>query len=140
MAETLHGTAVVFCGRGILLRGESGSGKSDLALRLIEAGGALVGDDRVAAVAENNILYAEPPPRIAGLIEIRGVGLKRLPYLSRARLDVCIDCVPAESVPRLPDALQAEILGVKLPLFRLYPFEASGVAKIRALLQYPAAS
>ncbi|HVY12141.1 MAG TPA: HPr kinase/phosphatase C-terminal domain-containing protein, partial [Alphaproteobacteria bacterium] len=91
--DTFHATSVVFCGHGLLLRGAAGMGKSDLALRLIEAGGVLVADDRTLLKMENGALYAEAPKAIAGLLEIRGLGLRRVPHLPRARMDICLELV-----------------------------------------------
>ncbi|MBI3420028.1 MAG: HPr kinase/phosphatase C-terminal domain-containing protein [Proteobacteria bacterium] len=133
----IHASALVFCGRGILLRGPSGSGKSDLALRLIEAEGLLVADDRSILSAEDGALYAAVPDSIAGLLEIRGVGLMRVPHGTKSRIDLCLDCVPRIEAPRLPEKAATRINGISVPLFKLYPFEASAVAKIRAVLQYP---
>ena len=78
--ETVHGTCVEIRGRAVLLRGPPGSGKSDLALRLIECGARLVADDRVVLHGEEGVLYAFTPPAIAGTIEVRGVGLLRVPF------------------------------------------------------------
>src|SRR5262249_881867 len=132
-------TSLVFCGKGILLRGPSGSGKSDFALRLVDAGGVLVSDDRSEMSVEEGALHAACPAAIAGLLEVRGVGLMRVPYMEKAKIDLCLDCVSLAEVPRLPEKAQIRLQGVLLPLFKIYALEASAVAKLRAILQYPLA-
>ena len=106
MASQIHGTCVALGATGVLLRGPAGSGKSDLALRLIDGAASLVADDRVAL--EN---------------EAGGV--------ARARIGVVVDLDPAGEVERLPEPATCELLGVTLRCFRLDPFAASACAKVR---------
>ena len=127
----VHGTTVEIDGRGVLIRGDSGSGKSDLALRLIDAGGLLVADDQTALAVEAGGLIASPPPAIAGLLEVRGLGLIRLPHRASAPLALVVDLVAADSVERMPEDRRVSLLGVELPLVRLAAFEVSTVAKVR---------
>ena len=136
----VHATCVCWDGGAVLLRGQPGSGKSDLALRLIDAGAMLVADDQVALTVDDGRLLAMPPPVIAGLLEVRGVGLVRLPYRRRADVVLAVDLVPAEQVPRLPEPDEVEVAGVALPRYTLHPFAASAVAKMRLLIrrQWPA--
>ena len=112
----------------MLLRGASGAGKSDLALRLIEAGGVLVADDYVAVTDEAGTLVARPPDRLRGLIEVR------MAYRRHAPVKLAIDLVPPGDVERLPDATRTDIAGVAVPLIRLDPFETSAVVKVRLAL------
>lgn len=126
-----HASCVALSGEGLLLRGPSGSGKSDLALRLIEAGAMLVADDQVILRKQGEILLASASPRIAGLLEIRGLGILTLPYLTVAPIVLVCDLVAREDVPRLPEPAHAEIAGVKLPRLALHAFDASAVAKLR---------
>jgi serine kinase of HPr protein (carbohydrate metabolism regulator) len=135
--ERIHGTSVVFCGRGLLIRGASGSGKTDLALRLIDAGGVLIADDYSEVTAKNGHLFATAPESIKGLIEIRGYGPVHLPHVENRRLETVINCV-TDAPERLPEPKSETILGVALPCHDIRPFEASSVAKIRLILQYPA--
>ncbi len=131
----LHATSVVFCGRGLLLRGASGSGKSDLALRIMDAGGSLVSDDYTQLTVKDRQLFASPPEAIKGMLEVRGIGLLSVAYIPCARMDVVIDCESHEAIERLPQPIHAEIEGIRLSALKLYPFEASAVAKLRAFLQ-----
>jgi HPr kinase/phosphorylase len=122
-ATTVHASAVLAGARAVLIRGPSGSGKSQLALDLIETArtGALpfarlVADDRVHLEAVNGRLLARPAAALAGLIEMRGVGLKRIAYEPSAVVGLVVDLAVAEA-PRLPDAAErtTEIGGIKLP-------------------------
>ncbi|MFW6027625.1 MAG: HPr kinase/phosphorylase, partial [bacterium] len=105
-----HATCVEAEGCGILLRGPSGSGKSDLALRLIERGAVLVADDQVMLAGEDGAVWASPPPELAGRIEIRGVGIVSVRHISRARVWLACDLVSAAAVPRLPEPEREELL------------------------------
>ncbi|ARJ66271.1 serine/threonine protein kinase [Magnetospirillum sp. ME-1] len=127
----VHGTCVAIAGRGVLLRGPSGSGKSDLALRLIDGGALLVADDQTRLERDGGTLLASPPATIAGMIEARGLGLVRLPHLARVPLVLLIDLVRPSEVERLPEANTLELLGLPVRHLRLAPFEASAAAKVR---------
>jgi serine kinase of HPr protein (carbohydrate metabolism regulator) len=133
----IHASCVEIDGSAALLRGAPGSGKSDLALRLIDSGARLVADDQVEVVAIRGELIASAPDTIAGLVEVRGLGLVRLPdakFTPRARLSLVIDLGPSAAVARLPEAAAVTIEGVTLPLLVLAPFEASAPAKVRLAL------
>ena len=131
----IHGTAVALDGRAVLLRGLSGSGKSDLGLRLIDAGARLVADDQSELVRVGNEIVVRPPSTIVGLIEVRGIGIIRLDPLMEAPLALLADLVTPEAIERLP-ALRAErILGLDVPLIALAPFEASAPTKLRLALR-----
>jgi HPr kinase/phosphorylase len=131
----LHATCIAIDGAAVLLRGASGSGKSDLALRLIDEGAILVADDRTDLVREGGALVASPPPAIAGKIEVRGVGIIDAPSLARAPIRLLVDLTSPDVVVRFPDPRQEELLGVALPVIALAPFEASAPAKLRAALR-----
>ncbi len=133
--ETIHGTAVGIDGAGILLRGPSGAGKSDLALRLIDAGAALVADDRVVLARDGDAVLASAPETIAGRLEVRGLGIVRLPMAASAPLRLVVDLVAPGDVERLPKAGETVLLGVALPVLNLAPFEASAPAKVRLALR-----
>jgi RNase adaptor protein for sRNA GlmZ degradation len=125
-----HGTVVAFAGRGILLRGKPGSGKSDLALRLIALGADLVADDQVELAAGPGGLIARVPPSIAGLIEVRGLGIRSLPHRSSVPLGLLVDLVAPTRVERLPEASNETIDGCVLPRLSLDPFELSAPLKL----------
>lgn len=140
MAKTLlHGTTVALPEASartggpppaVLLRGPSGAGKSDLALRLMQRGWRLVADDQTEVTAEAGRLIARAPAAIAGRIEVRGLGLLPAEALSRARLCLIVDLVPAAEVERLPEPGREDLLGIALPRIALAPFEASATAKL----------
>ncbi len=117
-----------------MLLGPSGSGKSDLALRLIDRGAVLISDDQVEIALEAGRLTASPPPPIAGLIEARGIGLLRLPYLTKAPLVLAVELVARALVERLPDPAAWTCDLGQLPLLRLDPFADSTPAKLRLAL------
>ena len=126
----IHGTCVAIGDTGVLLRGISGSGKSDLALRLIDEGAALVADDHVEVTLEGPGLLARAPATIAGMIEVRGLGLFRLAYRD-APLTLLFDLTPGQTIERLPEPDSETILGVAIPRHRLNPWEGSATAKVR---------
>lgn len=102
----IHASCAARDGAGVLLLGPPGSGKSDLVLRLIDRGFALVADDRV----EIESGHASAPAALAGLLEVRGLGILRMPYLSRVRLALAVTL--GGDVPRLPAPLRDEALGL----------------------------
>jgi HPr kinase/phosphorylase len=128
---TIHATCVAFGDIGILLRGPSGAGKSDLALRMIEAGAVLVADDRVRLAAVHGALQAAPPADLAGLLELRGVGMIRLPNVSGAPIYLVADLVPPGEVARLPGMDFCVYAGVRIRRLDIAPFDQTAVAKLR---------
>jgi HPr kinase/phosphorylase len=118
----VHASCVSRNGDGVLLLGPSGSGKSDLALRLLGRGFTLVADDRVDI--EDGI--AAPPTSLAGLLEVRGLGIVRLPFAATARLALVVELGSADG--RLP--LPGRHTGLDLPLIRLDPAAASAPERI----------
>jgi HPr kinase/phosphorylase len=140
MSATLHASCVAIGGRGVLLTGASGAGKSDLALRLIDRGAVLVGDDGVVVTARDGRLFAASGPNIAGRIEVRGIGIVTQPYLAEAPLALCVAL--DQPVPRMPDEpLTLRLIeGVGLPAIALDPHAASAPVKVeKALALYGAA-
>ena len=136
MSEALliHATAVaietVFGPRAVLLRGCSGSGKSDLGLRLIDAGGRLVADDQSELKRRGALIIVRSPPTIAGLIEARGLGIIRVEALAEAPLALIADLAAPETIERLPERDKERLLGLDLPRIAVAPFEVSAAAKV----------
>jgi len=146
-SERVHATALALGGKSVLIRGPSGSGKSDLALRciamppLVHIGrrAELLSDDQVLLARTVEGIETRPPPAIAGRIEVRGLGILELPYRPVARLALVVDLVPLADVPRYPlEKSSTTYLGIELPVVRLMPFEAS--APIKLILALDAAS
>lgn len=114
-------SAVVIGGRAVLITGPPGAGKSSLALALIDRGAALIGDDAVTLAGDNGRLIASPPPNIAGLIEVRGVGLVSLTAAAPAPVALILELggAPGE---RLPAALPCrEMAGIAVPALTFDP-------------------
>lgn len=133
MSAFVHASCITIENVGCLLLGPPGSGKSDLALRLVmEHKAKLVADDQVALARRADRLVASVPATLAGLIEVRGIGIVRLAYRARATLGLAVVLVPPGEIERLPETDEGvEYLGVALPLLRLTPFEASAPHKVR---------
>ncbi len=128
----LHASCVAIEGLAVLLRGPSGSGKSDLALRLIDAGAVLVSDDQTEIVRRGHQIVALPPAPLAGMLEVRGLGIVRLtPHLAEAPVALAVDLVAAAEIERMPEPAAVTLLGLDVPLLRLDPFAASAPAKLR---------
>jgi len=129
-APTIHASVVLVGPRAVLIRGPAGSGKSRLALTLIQAGGhslpftRLVGDDRVHVEAAHGRLLVRPPDALAGLIEVRGLGIRRVPFEPLAVIGLVVDMAATDS-ERLPTRESAitELDGVALPRLAVAPGE-----------------
>lgn len=147
LSDTIHATAIALLlqegafafsaatPRTVLLRGPSGSGKSDLAFRLIASGMAqLLADDRVVLDVQDGQLMAAAPPALAGLIEVRGLGLLRLPPAPAGPVGLVVDLVARADVPRLPDTHVTELCNIAVPCLRLHAFDVSAPDKIIAAL------
>ncbi len=111
----LHASCVAYAGRGVLILGKAGAGKSALALQLLALGAALVSDDRTEIRAEGTSLRACPPATIQGLIEARGIGILRQSFLSSAEITLVIDLDQTES-DRLPPRRCVTLLGIDCDL------------------------
>jgi len=129
--ETIHGTCVAIGAAGILIIGPSGSGKSDLALRLIDEGAAFIADDRTVLSRSGARIMARSPEALAGKIEIRGLGIVSRPYEVEAVLCGVIDLTGHQTVDRIPLPENRDISGVSLPVLRIDPFQPSAPARVR---------
>lgn len=136
-AATEHATAVLVGAHAVLIRGPSGAGKSRLALELIQAAGGghlrfarLVADDRVSLEAVNGRLVARAPDALAGLLEVRGVGILQLPYEACAIVGLVVDLAAAAERLPPPDQQQTEIAGIRLPRLAV----AAGAAALPTVL------
>jgi serine kinase of HPr protein (carbohydrate metabolism regulator) len=139
-SETVRGTSVAIGGRAVLIEGQSGSGKSDLALRLIDRGAILISDDYTVLVRDKQGLNARPAANIAGRIEVRGVGIVAMPHAETAPLGLVVRLV--EKPERLPvDDAARRIAGVEIPEIALNALEPSAPIKVELALdrQRPAA-
>lgn len=126
----IHASCVACAGRAVLIRGPSGSGKSELALRLIDEGAILVSDDQVRLERRERELLASPPAAIAGLIEVRGIGLVRLPWLECVPVALVVDLVAGVG-ERLPEPREERIDGIDLPLIDIPAASPSAGARVR---------
>ncbi len=123
----MHASAAALRSQGVLLVGPPGSGKSDLLLRLIDRGFILVADDRV----EMDGLDASAPSHLAGCLEIRGLGIARLPFLDRATLALV---VKLERPERMPMPARYEVLD--LPMISVDPFAPSAAILVEMALNH----
>ena len=128
-ATTIHASAVLVGARAVLIRGPSGCGKSRLALALLQAADAgrlafarLVADDRAEVEARHGRLLVRPTDRLAGLLELRGLGIRRLPYEPVAVVGLVVD-LGAETADRLPrtEHLTTTVASVTLPRIAVHP-------------------
>jgi HPr kinase/phosphorylase len=131
--ERLHATAVEVGGKGVLLIGPSGSGKSDLALRLIDRGATLISDDGVLVEPGDPHPVLRTAPNIAGMIEMRGVGIVKRPFADGITLHlVAVLGDTSERMP--PDGQCTDIAGSPVRMIRLSALEASAPLKIEQVL------
>lgn len=132
-AETVHASSVASDGRAVLISGPSGSGKSDLALRLIDRGFTLISDDQTIVRREGKRLIASAPPQIAGKLEIRGIGIMDMDWQSDVPVALLVELTSA--IQRLPDDdRERPILGVALPLISVDAMAASAPSKVALAL------
>lgn len=128
-SENLHASCVANDGRAVLIAGPSGSGKSDLALRLLDHGFTLVSDDRTIVRKEGDKLVASAPATIKGKLEIRGIGIVDMQSVSDVPVALVVDLT--SDIQRLPDDSRARlILGMSIPLITVDAMTASAASKV----------
>jgi serine kinase of HPr protein (carbohydrate metabolism regulator) len=128
-SETLHASTVAIDGRAVLIAGISGSGKSDLALRLIDRGFTLVSDDQTIVQKRGERLFASAPATIAGKLEIRGLGIIDMPAVGDVPVALVVELTSA--IQRRPDdSRQRMICGLPVPLIGIDALTASAPAKV----------
>ena len=127
-SETIHASCVARGGKAMLIAGRSGSGKSDLALRLIDRGAVLVSDDYVIVQHAGSGLIARAPETISGKLEVRGIGIVELTTVQDVPVTLVVDLTePSDRFPL--ESLTRLIAGRPLPVVGLAPFEASAPLK-----------
>ena len=132
-AKKFHSTSVVIEDLGILIRGQSGSGKSDLALRLIDSGATLISDDLTICKKIGDYLYLYPHSKTKGLLEVREIGIMTVPYVENIKLTLVVELVE-EEFERIPGMMSCSILGMKFPKIKIFGKSSSAVAKIKIKL------
>jgi HPr kinase/phosphorylase len=131
---TTHATAVAISGGGVMICGQSGSGKSDLALRLIDRGATLISDDYVDIRRENEDLLLSPPANLAGKLEIRSLGIVERDHVSGIALKMVINL--KDNPDRFPlDKQIMNLLGINIPFCTLDAMESSAAIKVEWALQ-----
>jgi serine kinase of HPr protein (carbohydrate metabolism regulator) len=128
---SLHGNCLWVNETGVLILGDAASGKTELALTMINSGrGTLVADDQVIIEREHKILMARPPEGLQGLMQIHGIGIVNFDKIAPVPLHLIIELVPHMDVPLIPEKSEKEIQGLSLPLVKLAGHEASSADKL----------
>jgi serine kinase of HPr protein (carbohydrate metabolism regulator) len=130
-----HASCIAINNHAVLIRGDSGSGKSDLALRLIDQGAQLIADDQVIITRVASKLVLSCPSTIRGLLEVRGLGLEKFPTLETATLSLVCDLQKLSEIERMPEPQTVQILGLSIPQLSIYPWEISATIKVQLALK-----
>ena len=131
--KRIHSSSVVIDDNGVLILGDSGSGKSDLALRLIDSGATLISDDISICRKNSNNIYLYCPPEIKGLLEVREIGIITVPFVERIKLRLVVN-LKSNNNERFPKDSSFRILGIKIPIINIEGKNSSAVAKIKVKL------
>ena len=131
--KRMHSSSVVIEDNGVLILGNSGSGKSDLALRLIDNGATLISDDISICRKNSNNIYLYCPPEIKGLLEVREIGIITVPFVERIKLRLVVN-LKSNNNERFPKDSSFRILGIKIPIINIEGKNSSAVAKIKVKL------
>ena len=144
----IHGSCIAVDGLGVLLLGAPGAGKSDLVLRLLDHQGSgisgrlraaqLVADDQIVIERQGECLVASAPPPLSGKLEVRGLGIVKVPVIPHAPLMLAVRLTDSDEIERLPDLQisRFDILGTSVPLILIDPEKPSAPARIRAALDH----
>jgi HPr kinase/phosphorylase len=142
-SQRVHATTISLNGTAVMLRGGSGSGKSDLALQILETSGtgltgqiittALVADDQTVLLRQDQVILASAPDSIKDLLEVRGQGVLDVKAVQNVPLVLVVDLKPFARIERLPqpEDLQTHILGLSVPLISIDPTTPSAAARLR---------
>ena len=131
VSQQIHATCINLQGFGLLLRGPSGGGKSDLALRMMEHNSQLIADDRVDLTLEDDALIARAPCYLRGLLEVRGLGVIEVQYGISIQVLGVIDLVDNTKIERLPNHQTEILLGIEIPSYQIDPWAISAIAKVQ---------
>lgn len=133
--QNIHASCIFYNGKGILITGKSGSGKSDLCLRMImQKKAMLVADDRVDLYVVGENLIAKCPKPIEGLLEVRHLGIKKFPFISDIRIDFMISLVDTlENLERMPEPDFFIFEEINIPKYKLHGLENSIIDKLELL-------
>ena len=132
-SETLHASSVALNGRAVMITGPSGSGKSDLALRMLDRGFILVSDDQTIVCKDHGRLIASAPPTIHGKLEIRGIGIVDMETVADVPVALVVELT--STITRLPDdSRERLILDVQVPLISVDAMTASAPSKVALAL------
>lgn len=130
----LHSTSVDIQGKGVLIFGKPGIGKSSLALQLIDRGAILIADDQTLLSYDKENLVLQPPETLRGMMEVRGLALCSFPFQQRSHLQLCVEICEKGEVERLPEVLFKEYYRIKVPLLKLEKDDPLGPIKVELKL------
>ena len=131
--KTIHATSVVIEDSGVLIVGNSGLGKSDLALRLIDSGATLITDDITISKKVEDSIFLFSPLQTRGLLEVREVGIMTVPYVDNIKLFLIVELVDHE-IERLPSKKMGKFMNLNISKIKIYGKNSSSVAKIKLKL------